>query len=189
MTNTPNADIKIISRHDLDTLLTKELGSRASDLLLIPRDGADVQALAFDWGAAKAYYEQYCVEGNDCPDGQFDSDCTHFASHGLSKSAIIVDLPSATCTNGVCIRVAELAAAFKNSSNKYQNVKRIDDITQSREGDFCFVISWFGLSKDHVMILADTIASNGGRVYGHTNNRCGQQVDLSNQTLVVYRIE
>ncbi len=147
--------------------------------------------LPFDWQRAKEYYTSYCAQGsgNDCPDGVFDLDCTHFVCHGLSKTQIIVNLPSVTCTNGVCIRVAELAAAFKNSVNKYSNVSRVSDLTQSREGDFCFVVSWFGLSKDHAMILADTITANGGRVYGHTNYRCRQKVDLSDQTIVVYRIE
>ncbi len=39
------------------------------------------------------------------------------------------------------------------------------------------------------MILADTISGAKGRVYGHTNNRCGESVDLTDQDLVIYRIE
>ena len=175
----------------LQDFLSKELGATAAGLLLIPRDGSPPPNLAFDWLAAKAYYAAYCSpgEGNDCPDGSFPLDCTHFVAHGLSKSKIIVNLPTATCTNGVCIRVAELAAAFKNSIGRYTNVKRIDNLSASRAGDFCFVVSWFGLATDHAMVLADTISNAGGKVYGHTNERCGQLVDLTGQDILVYRIE
>jgi hypothetical protein len=182
----------ILTENEMEVQLSKELGAQlASNLLLIPTDGSDVTALSFDWPTAKAYYAQYCPQGagNDCPDGEFELDCTHFVSHGLSKTKIIVDQPTATCTNGVCIRVAELAAAFKNSVGKYSNVKKIADLAQTKEGDFCFVVSWFGLSKDHAMVLADKISEVGGKVYGHTNSRCGQMVDLTGQSLVVYRIE
>jgi hypothetical protein len=181
----------IMTDRELEEVLSTELGVRATELLLIPRDGSDVQSLSFDWPRAKQYYVEYCPQGggNDCPDNEFPSDCTHFVGHGLSKTAIIVNLPSVTCTNGVCIRVAELAAAFKNSVNKYSNVKKIANFADTKVGDFCFVVSWFGLSKDHVMVLADTINASGGKVWGHTNARCAQKVDLSGETLVVYRIE
>jgi hypothetical protein len=176
---------------EIERVLSNELGALASDLLLIPQDGSNVTKLPFDWAKAKEYYEEYCPRGggNDCPDGEFILDCTHFVSHGLSKSKIIVDRPTETCQNGVCIRVAELAAAFKNSVNKYSNVKKIADIAQTRAGDFCFVVSWFGLSKDHAMVLADKLSASGGKVYGHTNPRCGEMVDLTGVSLVIYRIE
>jgi hypothetical protein len=175
----------------LQDFLSKELGANAASLLLIPRDGSSPAKLPFDWSTAKAYYSAYCStgSGNDCPDGSFPLDCTHFVCHGLSKSKIIVNLPTTVCTNGVCIRVAELAAAFKNSTGRYTNVRRIDNLSASREGDFCFVVSWFGLATDHTMILADTISKVGGKVYGHTNERCGQAVDLTDQDILVYRIE
>jgi hypothetical protein len=178
----------VIDNKEFGEFLSSVLGPLASTLLLIPQDGSDVTSLAFDWSKAKQYYVQYCGYGNDCPDGQFQLDCTHFVSHGLSKTQIIVNLPSVMCANGVCIRVAELAAAFKNSVDKYSNVIRIDDLSATQEGDFCFVVSWFGLSKDHAMVLAGAIDASGGKVYGHTNSRCGELVDLSGQTLVVYRI-
>ncbi|QBY56455.1 hypothetical protein [Cupriavidus oxalaticus] len=183
--------VSVIEDVEFAATLSSQLGSLSSELLLVPRNGADVAALPFDWTKAKAYYGEYCPlgGGNDCPDGQFDNDCTHFVAHGLSKSSIIVNLPSVTCYNGVCIRVAELAAAFKNAAAKYTNVKKIGDISKTREGDFCFVVSWFGLATDHAMVLADIMGPNGGKVYGHTNPRCGQQVDLTGQTLVIYRIE
>lgn len=181
----------IMGEREFELALAEQIGPLASDLLLIPRDGAHVTRLSFDWATAKEYYSQYCPRGggNDCPDGEFPLDCTHFVSHGLSKTKIIVNLPSVICTNGVCIQVAELSAAFKNSVVKYSNVKKVADLSGTKEGDFCFVVSWFGLSKDHAMVLADTITSTGGRVYGHTNTRCAEQVDLTGQSLVVYRVE
>ncbi|MCP3475062.1 hypothetical protein NLM33_32590 [Bradyrhizobium sp. CCGUVB1N3] len=181
----------VLTHEEIEQQLSKELGpAAAANLLLVPQDGSDVATLSFDWSKAKEYYSEYCPQGagNDCPDGEFALDCTHFICHGLSKSKVIVNQPSATCTNGVCVRVAELAAAFKNSVAKYSNVKKIDDLAQTQEGDFCFVVSWFGLSKDHAMALADTISPSGGKVYGHTNARCGQNVDLTGQSLVIYRI-
>ena len=141
----------IMGERELELALAEQIGPLASDLLLIPRDGAHVTRLSFDWATAKEYYSQYCPRGggNDCPDGEFPLDCTHFVSHGLSKTKIIVNLPSVICTNGVCIQVAELSAAFKNSVGKYSNVKKVADLSDTKEGDFCFVVSWFGLPKDH----------------------------------------
>jgi len=176
---------------ELGQFLLKELGERAATLYLISRDDSSSNTLSFDWEKARSYYSEYCSagSGNECPDGAFPLDCTHFVAHGLSKTGILVNLPSATCANGVCIRVAELAAAFKNSVGKYNNVRRIDDLSTSRAGDFCIVVSWLGLSKDHALVLADVISATGGKVYGHTNNRCAEVVDLTGQDFLVYRIE
>ena len=185
----PSRERAFRAQKKLDESLATELGTKAGALLLIPRDGSSPTKLPFDWPTAKSYYSSYCTSGNDCPDGSFPLDCTHFVSHGLSKTKVLVNLPSSPCTNGVCIRVAELAAAFKNSVAKYSNVKEITDLSKTTEGDFCFVVSWFGLSTDHVMVLAGQISESGGRVYGHTNNRCAQAVNLTNQDLLVYRIE
>jgi hypothetical protein len=192
MSNPASKPVIILSEDDVEKRLAKEMSSQlAADLLLIPRDGSDANTLPFDWSKAKEYYVKYCAQGggNDCPDGDFPLDCTHFVGHGLSRSKIIVNQPSVICASGVCVRVAELAAAFKNSVGKYSNVKKIGDIDSTREGDFCFVVSWFGLSTDHAMVLADTITLSGGKVFGHTNARCGEMVDLSGQSLVVYRID
>ena len=191
MTTPDSAPPTILGATELEQILVTAIGPQAANLLLIPRDGSDVTRLPFDWTKVREYYSTYCPPngGNDCPDGEFDSDCTHFIAHGLSKTKIIVNLPTSMCTNGVCIRVAELAAAFKNSTAKYSNVKKIDDLSKTKEGDFCFVTSWFGLSTDHVMSLADAVSATGGKVWGHTNSRCAAPVDLTGQTLVVYRIE
>ncbi len=188
--NTPLFTIGALSVNSmLESTLLDELGAKAGTLALIPQDGSSPARLPFDWNKAKTYYSNYCPGGNDCPDDEFPLDCTHFVSHGLSKSKIIVNLPSATCSHGVCIRVEELAAAFKNSVKKYSNVKEITDFSVTREGDFCFIVSWFGLSTDHVMVLADKLSPKSAKVWGHTNNRCASPVDISGQSIVVYRIE
>ncbi|NTI50982.1 BPSL0067 family protein [Agrobacterium rhizogenes] len=187
----PIVSAKILRAPQLESILEEHLGPLFASLLLIPRNGSAADRLPFDWQTAKQYYIDYCHrgDGNDCPDGEFPSDCTHFVCHGLSKTEVLVNLPETTCTNGVCIRVAELAAAFKNSAGKYKNVKAIGNLSQTKEGDFCFITSWFGLATDHVMVLAETITGAGGRVWGHTNPRCAERVDLTGQTLAVYRIE
>lgn len=184
-----SAKIRLVDDDELDKLLTEELGPRAADLLLVPTDGSSPDKIPFSWADAKAYYTTYCRAGNDCDDGTFDLDCTHFMCHGLYSAKVTVNTPATKCASGLCIRVAELAAAFKNSVSKYTNVRKIAKLPDSREGDYCFVVSWFGLSKDHAMALAGTVGSTGGNVYGHTNNRCGEYVDLTGETLVVYRIE
>ena len=85
------------------------LGSRSGNLLLIPADGSNPAALPFSLERTIGYCAEWCSGGNECPDDMFELDCTHFVCHALSKSRILVNLPEVTCTNGVCVRVAELA--------------------------------------------------------------------------------
>ncbi|TBE49933.1 hypothetical protein ELH06_12560 [Rhizobium ruizarguesonis] len=128
-----HANAEMLSAAQLDKVLQDSLGAQSATLLLIPRDGSVADALPFDWQVAKQYYSNYCHrgDGNDCPDGGFPSDCTHFVCHGLSKTRVLVNLPETTCTNGVCIRVTELAAAFENSAGKYNDVNVIGDIRRT----------------------------------------------------------
>jgi hypothetical protein len=136
-----------------------------------------------------AYAQNFCGGGNDCPDGSFPLDCTHFICHCLAASPVYVTNPSAKCQRGLCIRVNDLATAFANAVGAFTNVKRIGSHAETRRGDFCFIPSWFGLSKEHVMMLAGTADPKGAPVYAHTNNRCGTFVPFEGADCAYYRIE
>ncbi|MGY0780612.1 hypothetical protein ACW7BC_22215 [Azospirillum argentinense] len=167
----------------------KLLGLRATQLLLIPSDGSKPNVLPFSLAKVLSYCAEWCADGNDCSDGMFELDCTHFISHALSKTRVLVNLPETTCTNGVCIRVAELAAAFFNSTRTYSNVKKIASHGDTRRGDFCFIPGFFGLTKLHAMILADAATATGAKVFGHTNSRCGEYIDFEGEKCSYYRVE
>lgn len=150
---------------------------------------SSLSVLPYDSSKAMAYGRTWCEGGNDCTDGSFDNDCTHFMCHCLNAGGVKVPNPSATCSSGLCIRVNDLAAAMSNAVSQYSNVKRLDDHSQSRQGDFCFIPSWFGLRKEHVMMLADVADPTGAKVIAHTNNRCGEFVSFEGADCVYYRIE
>jgi hypothetical protein len=147
------------------------------------------QTLPYNSAQVFAYAQNYCGGGNDCPDSQFPLDCTHFMCHCLNATGVAVTNPSAQCQRGLCIRVNDLAAAFSNSVGQFTNVKRVGSHSETRRGDFCFIPSWFGLSKEHVMLLAGTATSTGASVYAHTNNRCGNRVEFEGADCSYYRIE
>lgn len=135
-----------------------------------------------------AYLEARCSGGNNCPDGQFPLDCTHFVCHGLAATDVRVTSPTAVCRSGLCIRVNELATAFSNAVGKIENVKRVS-VAEAKRGDFCFIPKWYGLGKDHVMVLAGPCAADGAPVYAHTNNRCGDKAPFTPSDCIFYRIE
>lgn len=136
-----------------------------------------------------AYAQKYCSTGNDCPNDMFDLDCTHFMCHCLAATDVVVTNPSAKCARELCIRVNDLAAAFSNAIGEFSNIKRISSHSETRRGDFCFIPSWFGLSKEHVMLLAGTASSTGAEVYAHTINRCGRLIPFEGADCAYYRIE
>lgn len=146
-------------------------------------------SLPYNSSKVFAYAQNYCRGGNDCPDGSFPLDCTHFLCHCLAATGVAVTNPSAKCQRGLCIRVNDLAAAFNNAVGQFSNIKRITSHDQTKRGDFCFIPTWFGLSKEHGMLLAGTASATGAMVYAHTNNRCGQMVSFEGAACVYFRIE
>ena len=177
---------KVLSPLEVSKLLASFTGN--SDLLLIARSPLAEQ-LRYDLGPVKAYLRQYCASpDNDCPDGAFDDDCTHFVCHALNASGVFVKLPSASCKTALCIRVKELAASFHASADKYKNVRQLHSHAETATGDFCFIPAWFGLSVNHVMVLADKATPQGASVWSHTNNRCADKVDFKGEDCVYYRI-
>lgn len=175
---------------DLIEFLVAEELQRLLELQLVPLgEVAPAATLPFDLSKALAYARTYCAAGNDCSDNEFPLDCTHFMCHCLAAGGVRVSKPSAQCASSLCIRVNDLAAAISNSVSKYTNVKKIGNHAATREGDICFIPSWFGLSKEHAMLLADTATSNGAKVYAHTNNRCGHLVAFDSTECLYYRIE
>lgn len=154
----------------------------ATEIALLPG------TLPYNSGKVFSYAQSNCLGGNDCPDGSFDLDCTHFLCHCLAATGVEVTNPSHQCRKGLCTRVVDLAAAFNNAAGKFSNIKRIPDHASTRRGDFCFIPTLFG-SKSHGMLLASTATPTGAAVYAHTNNRCGEQADFEGASCVYYRIE
>ena len=174
-------------------------GSGLSPIVLVGAPGATTVAsppgqsrrpsLAFKSERMWQYVLSYGREGNDCPDGQFDSDCAHFQSHALAAAGVRVDHPSAACRLGLAIRVADLAIAFDNASARYENVTKFSDYRQAQRGDFCFLARPTGGKSDHMMFLAATPDPEGALVYSHTNNRYGTKAPFDPTRCVFYRIE
>ncbi|MDE9451507.1 hypothetical protein J3R80_13620 [Aliiroseovarius sp. Z3] len=161
----------------------------AVGLVLVARSPVK-DKLRYDTSKTNAYLTEYCgVKDNDCPDSAFDLDCTHFVCHALNKTGVFVQLPSTSCDSGLCIRVNDLAESFLASTKRYSNVSVVDSHSKTRSGDFCFIPGWFGLSKNHVMVLSDTASSTGAKVYGHTNERCGEFAEFEGEDCIYYRIE
>ncbi|HYG34739.1 MAG TPA: hypothetical protein VEC99_08150 [Clostridia bacterium] len=178
----------VLNRKAADDLLLRDI-SPLSELVLVARNPL-ADKLRYDWAPVKAYLKEHCKPAtNNCPDNVFDLDCTHFVCHAMNKAGVFVKSPSASCTSGLCIRVNDLAASFAASVGKYANVVQIENHAETKEGDFCFIPSWFHLSKDHAMVLADTASALGARVYAHTAARCGDEVvSFDGQGCVYYRI-
>jgi hypothetical protein len=136
------------------------------------------------------YAMRYGGGGNDCPEGQLDSDCAHFQAHCLAAAGIRVDRPTAVCKVGLTLRVKDLAIAFDNASRRYDNVKKFTDYRLAQRGDYCFLPrAANGNVHDHLMLLAATPDAEGARVYSHTNNRNGNYVRFSTESCLFYRIE
>lgn len=179
-----------VAKGDLIEFLIEEELQRLLELKLVSLGAvAPTATLPFDLSKTLEYAQNYCAGGNDCSDSEFPLDCTHFMCHCLAAGGISVSRPSAQCASGLCIRVNDLAAAISNSVGKYSNVKKLAGYAATQKGDICFIPSWFGLSKEHAMLLADTATSTGAKVYAHTNNRCGNLVTFDGAECAYYRIE
>ena len=152
-------------------------------------EAAKGKKLPYQLSKVLSYAKNNCAGGNDCPDGSFPLDCTHFISHALNATGVYVTNPSHKCAKGLCTRVNDLAAAFNNAVSQFDNIKRISSHSSTRRGDFCFIPSWFGLSKEHAMLLADKETNKGSKVFAHTNNRCGEYVNFDGADCAYYRIE
>lgn len=179
-----------VPKGDLIGFLVGEELRRLLELRLVPLGAVTpTAALPFDLSKALEYAQNYCAGGNDCSDNEFTLDCTHFMCHCLAAGGVSVSKPSAQCASKLCIRVNDLAAAISNSVGTYSNVKKLAGHAATQRGDICFIPSWFGLSKEHAMLLADTATSSGAKVYAHTNNRCGSLVSFDGADCTYYRIE
>lgn len=171
--------VGFLKSHDAQTL---------SDSILIA-DKPSPDILHFKIEKVWNYVHQYAPGGNDCPQGQFDSDCAHFQSHALAAAGIRITHPTATCSQGLSLRVKDLAIAFDNASERYKNVTKFTDYRQARRGDYCFLPRIEGAINDHMMLLEDTPDPQGARVWSHTNNRIGTHAPFDPSRCVFYRIE
>ena len=189
----PHTESKVIDL-DLRDLLIEHAIKEIDSFSLCGIDNTMLEAatrqnLPYESDKVFEYAQNYCGGGNDCPDGSFELDCTHFICHCLFATGARIDNPSAKCRRGLGIRVNDLAAAFNNAVDKFGNVKRISSHSQTQRGDFCFIPGWFGLSKEHVMLLAGTASATEARVYAHSRNHCGRIVPFDGEDCVYYRIE
>ena len=181
---------RVLSTEDVVGLLQQVEAEQLARYTLTTDDLAErADVLPYNSAKVFGYAQNFCGGGNDCPDGSFALDCTHFLCHSLFATGLKVTNPTAKCQRGLCIRVNDLAAAFNNTVGKFSNVKRIGSHAETRKGDFCFIPSWFGLSKEHGMLLAAQASGTGASVYAHTNNRCGHVVNFEGAACVYYRIE
>lgn len=180
---------KVLSPKEMSKILRSSPQPVAADLVLVARNPLPGK-LRYTWAPVKTYLQAHCKPPtNQCPDDVFALDCTHFVCHALNKAGVFVKLPSADCASGLCVRVNDLAASFSESTSRYSNVKQLGSHSQTREGDFCFIPGWFGLSKEHAMVLADQASPAGAKVYAHTNPHCGENVSFEGEDCAYYRIE
>ncbi|MCK6685958.1 MAG: hypothetical protein L6R30_26480 [Thermoanaerobaculia bacterium] len=149
---------KVLQEDLLSTLLDLEAAHLRSQALTTLDLAVPAATLPYNSARVLSYAQTYCRTGNDCPDNMFALDCTHFLCHSLAATGVLVTNPSAMCQRKLCIRVNDLAAAFNNSVGRFSNVLRISTHAQTRRGDYCFIPSWFGLSKEHGMLLASVVS-------------------------------
>jgi hypothetical protein len=180
---------KVLNQDILSILIESEEEYLSSLFLTAHELLSTADTLPYNSSKVFSYAQNYCGGGNDCPNGSFPLDCTHFLCHSLHATGVTVTNPSHKCARGLCTRVNDLAATFNNSVGKFNNVKRLGSHAETRRGDFCFIPSWFGLSKEHGMLLAGPASPDGAMVYAHTNNRCGTRVNFEGASCVYYRIE
>lgn len=154
--------------------------------------------LPYDSAKAFAYAARFCAGGNDCPTGEYGSinslgtfisnptstDCTHFMSHVLNAGGVKVESTAASCANGLAIRVRELRSWFVGATDAYENVNKVASWQEAKRGDYCFLGD-----TDHVVLLADSPRQDGGKIYGHTNNRCGEPVKINLPICTIFRID
>jgi hypothetical protein len=149
------------------------------------RDGT----LVYDPGPAFAYASEWCHGGNSC-DTEYPLDCTHFICHCLAAGGVKISNsdPGANCPAGLNVRVEYLAKAFENLVAQYRNVRRLgfDDLTA--KGDYCILKNW--TFPSHATLLNARVDDTGksAQIYGHTNNRCGDDAPGSFIDAVYYRI-
>jgi hypothetical protein len=180
-------------RTENEWLINAEL-ERLSKIRMVPiRSSFDVRrglttTLSFSNANARAYAQQYCSDGNDCPSGVYDSDCTHFISHILAAGGIVLDGPTHTCAKGLATAVVELHAAFINASEIYDNIRFYKN-DQAQPGDFFFYLTNLGAPYDHAMLLNGPLQANSAPIFSHTHAHCGDTSGSFDPTkCVFYRI-
>ena len=177
--------LREFSEFDTESLVT-------NDLILVSRGGTPAR-LNYDWERTRSYLTDYCNTTNPCPNGNYPTDCTHFVCHALNKGNVFIKNPSAHCEQGMGINARELGTSFRNSVSVYSNVHAIESLESTREGDYAFIPSWFGLDYDHAMVLASPISEKNGKMgskrWQHTRSRCGAEWAAFDADVVVFRID
>ena len=158
-----------------------------SNLLLVPIEQSfqieggfieqkRIPILPYNAQAAMNYASEYCNKNTNLCCQFYSSDCAHFMAHCLAAGGVTMKGSSgATCPQGLCIRAAELAAAFENASQVYKNVNRIDSYSDGQKGDYGFLNNF--VRDSHAFMLNGMPTFNSGPVYAHTTNHCGDEMD------------
>ena len=102
-------------------------------------------------------------------------------SHCLAAGGIAIDKlkPEFRCPDGLCISAQVLAAALYNGAKSFSNITQLTGFRVSRRGDYGFFKRF--LAKNHSFLLNARVETTGrgAKIYGHSNNRCGERVASS----------
>jgi len=148
--------------------------------------------LPYDSAKVFAYVGMHCKSNsNDCPDGKFIRDGTHFISHALKAGRVCVNPTHLIkpCDSGLCVFPKHLYASFQTSSRQYSNVEELDGYKDTLKGDFCFFTK---VGREHVVLLNNTAKQNGAEIFGHSRDRCGEFVKFDatdSKSCKFFRIE
>jgi hypothetical protein len=146
-------------------------------------------SLPFSNGPAMDYAKTFCGGGNDCPDGDYLSDCAHFISHILAAGGAILSGPCHVCSKGLATSAVELHSAFINASEIYPNV-HVHKSAEAQAGDFCFWLKNLGSKENHAFLLSGALETGGGGpAYAHTAYRCNTHSPFVADECVFYTID
>jgi len=156
---------------------------------------------------AKDYAIKFCRGGNDCPDGQFyppaisddfpyislhNTDCCHFIAHVFYAGGLKVPGTARSCAKSLVVRAKELLPWLENAARTTANVKKLAGWQVAAEGDIVIQTKpdQGGPVPSHVMMVSGSVQADGARVFGHTNNRCGDEFVVFDATSAwFFRIE
>lgn len=136
----------------------------------------------FNWPKALAYAQKYCGQQNNSCGVFYDEntgsrgDCAHFVAHCLAEGGLKFSNLEFKCPAGMARLARDVGAGLSSASTKFDNIKLLEGFRVTTRLDIGFFVNLFG--KQHAFILAEEVLPNGSgaKIFGHTNNRCGELV-------------